>query len=119
MAPERLLAFEPAEFMAIMMRWFDAYVPKAGYTIPGVADDLFKNITVPTMIIRGGKDDLDHPRRTSIEVNCLIADSELVEPPWAEDAWETSVAAMRNGTGHMFDPWPLAAPLIRDFVRRA
>jgi hypothetical protein len=70
------------------------------------------------MIIRGGQNDIDHPRRTSVEVNCLIAGSELVEPPWAEDAWETSIAAMFNGTGHMFDPWPLAAPLIRDFVRR-
>jgi pimeloyl-ACP methyl ester carboxylesterase len=113
---ERLLSWDPVEFEEQMMTWFNAYIPRAGQTIPGVNDSEFVNIKVPTLIIRGGDRDIDHPRRTSVEVNCLIAGSKLVEPPWAEDAWETSVKAMSLGQGHMFDPWPLAAPLILDFV---
>jgi 2-hydroxy-6-oxonona-2,4-dienedioate hydrolase len=115
---ERFLALEPGEFQAIMLRWLNAFVPKPGQTIPGVEDEEFGNIQVPTMIIRGGVDDLDHPKRTSLEVHCLIRGSELVEPPWPEDAWERSTAAQANGTGNRFDPWIQAAPLLLDFVTR-
>jgi len=88
---ERLRSLGTDGFMEVMLRWLHAFVPKPGFTIPGVLDEEFKNITVPTMIIRGGKDDLDHPRRTSLEVHALIPQSELVEPPWPEDAWERAV----------------------------
>ncbi len=98
------------------MQWLNAYVPKPGQTIPGVTDGEFRNIQIPAMIIRGGENDDDHPKRTSMEVHCLIKGSRLVEPPWSEDAWERNVELMFQGRGHMFDPWPLAAPLILDFV---
>jgi 2-hydroxy-6-oxonona-2,4-dienedioate hydrolase len=113
---DRLLEMPAEDFLRVMMRWFNAYVPKPGQTIPGVDDTEFDAITVPTMIIRGGAEDIDHPLRTSLEVNYLIKGSRLIEPPWPEDAWEVSVRAMSTGTGHMFDPWPLAAPAILDFV---
>jgi pimeloyl-ACP methyl ester carboxylesterase len=116
---DRLLSMDPDEFLQVMMRWFTAYVPKPGQTIPGVEDEEFANLAVPTLIIRGGANDIDHPLRTSVEVNCLIKGSRLVDPPWPEDAWETSVKAMGQGTGHMFDPWPMAAPLILDFARES
>jgi pimeloyl-ACP methyl ester carboxylesterase len=116
---DRLLQLEPEEFLSVMMRWFNAYVPKPGQTIPGVDDTEFEAIKVPTMIIRGGENDIDHPLRTSLEVNYLIKGSRLIEPPWAEDAWEVSVRAMVAGNGHMFDPWPLAAPAILDFVKQS
>jgi pimeloyl-ACP methyl ester carboxylesterase len=115
---ERFLATELGEFQAIMLRWLNAFVPKPGQTIPGVEDEEFGKIGVPTMIIRGGVDDLDHPKRTSMEVHCLIRGSELVEPPWPEDAWERATAAQASGTGHRFDPWIQAAPLLLDFVTR-
>jgi 2-hydroxy-6-oxonona-2,4-dienedioate hydrolase len=115
---ERLLALEPDEFVTVMLRWLNAFVPKPGQTIPGVEDEEFARIQVPTMIIRGGQDDLDHPKRTSMEVHCLIKDSILVEPPWPEDAWEQAVRASARGTGNIFDPWVQAAPLILNFARR-
>jgi pimeloyl-ACP methyl ester carboxylesterase len=115
---ERFLALDPQEFQSIMLRWLNAFVPKPGQTIPGVEDEEFGKIGVPTMIIRGGVDDLDHPKRTSMEVHCLIRGSELVEPPWPEDAWERATAAQASGTGHRFDPWIQAAPLLLDFVTR-
>lgn len=114
---ERLRDLGAEEFLAVMMRWLNAFVPKPGQTIPGVEDDEFAKITVPTLVIRGGENDLDHPKRTSMEVHCLIKGSRLVEPPWPEDAWERAVESSRAGTGNIFDPWRLAAPTILDFVR--
>lgn len=114
---ERLLSLGADEFLKVMMRWVNAFVPKPGQTIPGVTDEEFERITVPTMIIRGGEHDIDHPKRTSMEVHCLIPQSRLLEPPWPEDAWERAVESSVAGTGNIFDPWVQAAPLILDFAR--
>jgi pimeloyl-ACP methyl ester carboxylesterase len=113
---DRLLELGTEGFLTTMMRWLHAFVPKPGQTIPGVVDTEFANVTVPTMIIRGGMNDIDHPRRTSLEVHALIPQSILVEPPWPEDAWERAVEAQMQGRGHIFDPWVQAAPTILDFV---
>jgi pimeloyl-ACP methyl ester carboxylesterase len=115
---ERLRALGAEEFRRVMLRWLMAYVPKPDQAIPGVPDHEFEGITVPTLIIRGGEHDSDHPKRTSMEVHCLIAGSELVEPPWPEDAWEQAVRAMQQGTGNIFDPWVQAAPLLLEFAKR-
>ena len=42
---------------------------------------------------------LDHPERTSLEVSCLIKGSELIDPPWPEDAWERASEARASGQG--------------------
>lgn len=41
-------------------------------------NEVFDNINVPTLIIRGGEHDWDHPKRTSLEIHCLIMGSQLV-----------------------------------------
>jgi pimeloyl-ACP methyl ester carboxylesterase len=115
----RILSFDPDEFVKVMMRWLNAFVSKPGQTIPGVDDEMFDNIKVPTLIIRGGENDYDHPKRTSLEVSCLIKGSELIDPPWPEDAWEQ--AAKDNALGkvkhfNMFDTWVQAAPAILKFL---
>ena len=116
---ERFLAFDNDEFLKLMMRWLNAFVPKPGQTIPGVEDEMFDRITVPTLIIRGGENDLDHPKRTSLEVSCLIKGSTLIDPPWPEDAWERAGEARASGKVkrfNMFDTWKLAAPPILEFL---
>ncbi|WP_216893043.1 alpha/beta fold hydrolase [Nocardia alni] len=116
---DRLLALDRAELTRLLLRWLDAYVPKPGQTIPGVPDELFADITIPTLIIRGGKNDPDHPKRTSLEMQCLIEGSTLIDPPWPEDAWERSFEARARGEDvGGFDTWVLAAPPILDFLAR-
>jgi 2-hydroxy-6-oxonona-2,4-dienedioate hydrolase len=113
---DRLLAVGPEEFESVMNRWMTAYVPKSTEVIPGVADWEFESVKVPTLIIRGGVGDFDHPKRTSMEVHCLIKGSRLIEPPWPEDAWERAAEAASAGTGSLFDPWVQAAPVLLDFM---
>ncbi len=87
---ERLLDLDADEFLKVMLRWLNAFVSKPGQTIPGVPDEMFDDIKVPTLIIRGGENDWDHPKRTSLEVSCLIKGSE---------ADRSAVAGGRLGAG--------------------
>ena len=104
------------EFERVMNRWLDAFIPKPNEAIPGVPDWEFATIKCPTLVIRGGEKDYDHPKRTSFEVHALIKGSRLIEPPWPEDAWERAVEATEAGTGSLFDPWVKAAPVLLDFI---
>lgn len=116
---DRILAQDSDGFLKLMLRWLNAFVPKPGQTIPGVEDEMFDNITVPTLIIRGGENDMDHPKRTSLEVSCLIKGSKLIDPPWPEDAWERAGedrAAGKVKRFNMFDTWVQAAPPILEFL---
>jgi pimeloyl-ACP methyl ester carboxylesterase len=117
----RIADQDAGEFLKLMLRWLNAFVPKPGQTIPGVEDEMFDNITVPTLIIRGGENDLDHPKRTSLEVSCLIKGSKVIDPPWPEDAWERAGEARASGKVkrfNMFDTWVQAAPAILDFLKK-
>ena len=116
---DRILAHDSDEFLKVMLRWLNAYVSKPGQTIPGVPDEMFDEIKVPTLIIRGGENDWDHPKRTSLEVSCLIKGSKLIDPPWPEDAWERAGEARAQGKVkrfNMFDTWVQAAPAILKFL---
>lgn len=118
---QRFLDLDRDEFLKVMLRWLNAFVSKPGQTIPGVDDEMFDRIRVPTLIIRGGENDWDHPKRTSLEVSCLIKGSELIDPPWPEDAWERASedrVAGRVKHFNMFDTWVQAAPAILDFLAR-
>ena len=53
----RFRALDVDEFLKLMLRWLNAFVSKPGQTIPGVEDEMFDNIKVPTLIIRGGEND--------------------------------------------------------------
>jgi pimeloyl-ACP methyl ester carboxylesterase len=118
---ERLRGLDADEFLKVMLRWLNAFVSKPGQTIPGVEDFLFDDIKVPTLIIRGGENDWDHPKRTSLEVSCLIKGSQLIDPPWPEDAWERAGEKFSASGGKdfcLFDTWVQAAPAILEFLGR-
>jgi pimeloyl-ACP methyl ester carboxylesterase len=119
---ERIRSFGAEQLQRVMLRWLNAYVPTPGQTIPGVDDQLFARVRVPTLIIRGGEHDLSHPKRTSLEVSCLIEESTLIDPPWPEDYWEQATRERAAGLAdqyNMFGAWVQAAPAILDFVTEA
>jgi 2-hydroxy-6-oxonona-2,4-dienedioate hydrolase len=113
---DRLRAIGTEEFHRVMNRWLDAFTPKPNEPIPGVPNYQFADIKVPTLVIRGGINDYDHPKRTSLEVYSLIPGARLIEPPWPEDAWEVASKKRNEGTGALFDPWVQAAPVLLDFM---
>lgn len=113
---DRLFELGATEFERVMAQWFDAFIPKPNEAIPGVADWEFEGIEVPTLIIRGGEDDHDHPKRTSFAVHSLIRGSRLLDPPWVEDAWERAQSAEKSSEGSIFDPWIEAAPVLLEHI---
>jgi 2-hydroxy-6-oxonona-2,4-dienedioate hydrolase len=113
---ERLRALGAEEFERVMNRWLDAYIPKPNEVIPGVPDYEFDALSVPTLIVRGGEKDYDHPKRTSMEINALIKGSTLIEPPWPEDAWEKAALELAAGRGSLFGFWQLGAPEFLKFI---
>jgi len=113
---QRILDMGAEGFEEVMLRWLDAFIPKPNEAIPGVPDHQFAGIKVPTLIVRGGAKDYDHPPRTSFEVHALIDGSRLIEPPWPEDAWEVASAASQEGKGSAFDFWQLGAPDFLKFI---
>jgi pimeloyl-ACP methyl ester carboxylesterase len=118
---QRLLDLDRDEFLKVLLRWLNAFVSKPGQTIPGVDDDLFRHLAVPTLLIRGRGPDGAHPKRTSLEVNCPIKRTELIAPTWPQDAWERAGeerAAGKVSHFNMFDTWVQAAPAILEFLDR-
>jgi 2-hydroxy-6-oxonona-2,4-dienedioate hydrolase len=113
---QRLHDLGAEEFERVMLRWLDAFTPKPNEAIPGVPDYLFDDIKVPTLIVRGGEKDYDHPKRTSFEIHALIKGSTLIDPPWPEDAWEVAAAATSAGRGSLFDFWQSGAEVFLNFI---
>ncbi|SEP00876.1 alpha/beta fold hydrolase [Trujillonella endophytica] len=113
---DRLRAIGAEEFERVMDRWLDAFIPKPNEAIPGVPDWEFGEISVPTLIIRPGRDDHDHPVKTAFQVHTLIKGSRIIEPPWPEDAWEQGGRDREAGTGGIFQAWKLAGPTFIDFI---
>jgi 2-hydroxy-6-oxonona-2,4-dienedioate hydrolase len=113
-----LLAQDPQRFIETMERWALAYMPSTTSPVPGMSPESFARLRMPVLVYRSGKSDLSHTRRTSEWVHELIPHSELREPPWPDDEWNSrSGYAAKHGSGH-FAGWPLLAPAILDFMGR-
>ncbi len=113
---DRFLALDPREFIAALERWMLVYCPDPNATVSGVPDDTFATFAVPTLIFRSGASDPHHTRATSERLQDLIPGSQLVEPPWGDTEWKERGAAARNGTGHLFERWPLLAPQLLELA---
>jgi pimeloyl-ACP methyl ester carboxylesterase len=112
---EHFLGLEPSQFIATLERWMLAYCPDPRATVPGISDEMCAQLDVPTLIFRSGTSDPHHTRATSERLHELIAGSCLVEPPWGDDEWKQRGIAAREGTGYLFERWPLLAPQLLDF----
>jgi pimeloyl-ACP methyl ester carboxylesterase len=112
---ERFLALDARDFIATLERWMLAYCPDPNATVPGLSDAMCAQLRVPTLIFRSGVSDPHHTRATSERVHTLIPGSQLVEPPWGDEEWKERGVAAREGTGHLFERWPLLAPQLLEF----
>lgn len=115
-----ILAQDPARFIAVMQKWAAAYAPSPITPVPGMTPRDFALLTMPVLVYRSGKSDLSHTRATSEWVHRLIPHSQLREPPWADEEWNTRSAETMSGTsGHtLFRSWPKLVPEILDFIGR-
>ncbi len=114
----RFLSQDPARFIETMQRWGASFFPTPGSPVPGMTADSFRAIRVPTMVLRSGKSDLHHTRKTSEDVHALIPGATIAEPPWPDNEWNMRGEARAKGEG-LFQNWPKLAPQILEFARRA
>jgi pimeloyl-ACP methyl ester carboxylesterase len=112
----RFLALDPREFIATLERWMLVYCPGPSETVPGLSDAMCEKLDLPTLIFRSGISDPHHTRATSERLHELIRGSRLVEPPWNDDEWLQRGIAAREGTGGLFERWPLLAPQLLEFA---
>jgi pimeloyl-ACP methyl ester carboxylesterase len=113
---ERMLTLDPKYFIEVLERWMTVYCPEVGATIPGLPDEACSTLHAPTLIFRSGTSDPYHTRATSEALHALIPGSRLVEPPWGDREWIERSQAARNGTGHLFERWPLLADRLLEFA---
>jgi pimeloyl-ACP methyl ester carboxylesterase len=113
---QRFLDLDAREFIDTLERWMRVYCPDPLATVPGLPDDAFSALDVPTLIFRSGKSDPYHTRATSEHLHRLIPGALLVEPPWGDTEWIERSDAARAGTGGLFERWPLLAPQLLEFA---
>jgi len=114
---QRFLDLDARTFIETLERWMLVYCPDPNATVPGLPDDAYAALTVPTLVFRSGESDPYHTRATSELVHSLIPGSLLVEPPWGDREWIERSDAARAGTAGLFERWPLLAPQLLEFAR--
>jgi pimeloyl-ACP methyl ester carboxylesterase len=113
---DRFLAQDPRAFIETLERWMLAYCPDPAVTVPGLSDSACRALRAPTLVFRSGESDPHHTRATSERLHELIPGSCLVEPPWPDDEWVQRGRAASEGTGALFERWPLLAPQLLEFA---
>ncbi|MEJ6011754.1 alpha/beta hydrolase [Novosphingobium aquae] len=110
---EILAQFDPAEFIATMERWASGYIPSPDSPVGGLSHADFAAMTMPIEVLRGSPRDLYHPAWVCEQVEALLPNSRLIDPPWDIDIF---AERMRDGKG-LFSDWPLLARRVLQFVR--
>ena len=109
---QRFLDQDPKEFLATMARWMLAYCPCSGATVPGLPDEEAQRMQLPSLVFRSGQSDWHHRRETSEAVARLLANAQLVEPPWPDREW------MDSPIGYGVVNWYFLAPILHDWAQR-
>jgi 2-hydroxy-6-oxonona-2,4-dienedioate hydrolase len=116
---QRLASLDPDEFLAVLGRWLEAYIPRDDHPLPGVSAERIERITAPTLVIRNGKQDLYHPEQASLDLHRHIPGAVLADPPWGEDEWNRVKRLQVAGKMNFFDDWYKLAPQILQFTAGA
>lgn len=114
---ERLLAVDPAEFMATMADWGQQLMLHLGSPVAGMQAGEIAAITAPTLVFNSSPSDLNHPRGTTEQLHRLLADSRLVELPLDPEEWTHRFAEFRDTGQHVFFAnWFRLAPQLLRFI---
>lgn len=108
---DRMLAMDPATFIAVLERWMLVYWPSPDEVVPGLSTADAAAMDLPALVFRSGASDLNHPRVTSEQVAAALPRARLVEPPWGDREWLERQAGRAQG-GSLFQRWPLLAPQL-------
>jgi pimeloyl-ACP methyl ester carboxylesterase len=111
-----ILSQDAEQFIDTMKRWAAVYAPSTSSPVPGMSLDDFARLTMPTLILRSGKSDLSHTRRTSEWVHELLPHSTMIDPPWPDQEWNQRLIASLQRKGGLFERWPMLAPHILQFT---
>jgi pimeloyl-ACP methyl ester carboxylesterase len=112
-----LLSLDPEAFIVTMERWISAFIPSETSPVPGMSPNDFARLTMPVLIFRGGDSDIWHPAALSERVHALIPHSELVMPPWVDEAPMRRLTAAATTGSSVFLDWPTLAPQILEFTK--
>jgi pimeloyl-ACP methyl ester carboxylesterase len=111
----RMLGMAPETFIAVMERWMVVYCPCGDDVVPGLSAEAAARLDVPTLVLRSGRSDLNHPRATSEAVAAALPNARLAEPPWGDREWLERQAGRAQG-GTLFERWPLLAPQLLEWA---
>ncbi len=109
---DRLLALDPAEFIATLKRWNQVFYHREDTPVVGATADELRRLCLPTLIFEGN-DDI-HPPQVAAAVAGLIPGARLRPSPWPREAWMDLFTGRRPGT--VFDLYPQLAPEILEFI---
>ena len=117
-ARETILSQDPERFIAAMQRWALGFAPPADSPLPGMKEEDFARLTMPTLILNNGRRDVFHTRETTERVHRLMPQSKLVEAPWGDNEFNERRRDVVDGSAPgLFVNWPDLAPMILDFVQ--
>lgn len=109
---ERMLAMDPAEFIAVMKRWMSAFYFRPGSDLTGATNDELRTIALPTLLFEGN-DDI-HPKAVSDIVARSIPNTTYRPSPWSDADFMGRFAGSIPGS--VFDLYPQLAPEILGFM---
>ncbi len=69
---DRMLELDPQAFIATMERWMLVYCPCGDEVVPGLSAEDAAAMQLPTLVFRGGRSDINHPRATSEAIAAAV-----------------------------------------------
>jgi pimeloyl-ACP methyl ester carboxylesterase len=108
---ERLLAMDPAEFIAVMRHWNQSFHARPSQVVAGITGDLGA-VTVPALIF-AGNDDI-HPPEAAETLAANLPHARLAASPWSREEWMDRFNGV--ATGSVFDLYPRLVPQMLEFI---
>jgi 2-hydroxy-6-oxonona-2,4-dienedioate hydrolase len=111
---DRILAQDPAAFIATMKRWNSFFYYREDTPVVGASGADLAGLSLPTLIFEGN-DDI-HPPEVSEAMAGLIPGATCLPSPWPRKDWMDRFTG--RVAGGVFDLYPQLTPAMFDFIDR-